>query len=992
MLLALVWLGSGCDNPACVYGPDGCGAGANGGLLAAPATVPANHQWIESGAPTIAARIPASNATPLHPDSPVALVFSESMSSSSLTNSVRLQEVGSGGFGAPVAIASVLVSEGRVLVVLPTQALSLGVTYELVWNDNAVPVDLQGQALVIPEGRIAGTFSVAATAPTTVRLLGTFPADLALNQSGVGEFLALFDRRLNPGTITPTSFDIKVAGLNPTFDPLPTALSITVAGNSVSDTRGYRWRSLDGSGEPSPLGAGLQFDCSLSPVGHKISATDATQLVPIHSRFTVAAISPPLSAAIVSMPTDAFGIDNLSGLATLDIQIDLAAAQTGDRLGIFLFGNSVGTSPQRVALLREVPLTGPALVLHIGEAEIDLLSDQGLGRLADGNIDLAFRLQRGTATTPVRLLDADLLISGVQSTLLDLTRPVLSGLGSTGNSTTVFRSDLSDFALVGRATERIRSVEVSTTLGNNGVLTPVVGSSTSGLFVAAPVLLGTLTAAQRPLPFTAQIYDNALNSALVSIAGDFTQFGASGPGAPLPGPSITVEVFNSATLAPLGGALVMIHEDLGGGSILPIDSGLTGPDGKVTLTAGFVGETFVTVDMLNFDLFTFEDVPTDRLSVPLTPQSTPPATVAGFASSKSSTFSTFSRFVVDSRRFGEFEPLINVLTCAQNGQTQSFDCAFGPSPIQANRLGVASMFAVEPPPTELNYNSATFLRAFQIGIPVASVGGGSVSSVSLSATTLLSDSTVALEERAIDGPALILDLNSTAGLALGMLSGAPRVLVEARVRGVPGSAAVGLGVAFDMGSNSWRVRSAYPGAVDGIQETPQDALGRLVQSGALDPDLFLSCEVRDSFGGRAGRRPRLSQLGATLEPVSVPLILSPLPGGSTGGPSFNLTFANAIPNSAGTPGMYRATLTAGAPGRRWQLWRQDLGDVSGPTRTIVVPDLTSLGGTALPNGVLSARVECFGYGGFSAADFQWSDIEREYDTFSASPPMVFSQP
>jgi hypothetical protein len=216
--------------------------------------------------------------------------------------------------------------------------------------------------------------------------------------------------------------------------------------------------------------------------------------------------------------------------------------------------------------------------------------------------------------------------------------------------------------------------------------------------------------------------------------------------------------------------------------------------------------------------------------------------------------------------------------------------------------------------------------------------------------------------------------------------------VEAQVRGLPGAGAVGLGIAFPSGGNTWSVRDAYPGAVDGIQDTPQDALGTLVTNGVIDPDLRLSCEVRDSFGARAGRRPPFSQLGATLKPVSAPVILSPLPGAGTGGPTFDLLISNAIPNSAGTPGMYVATIAVVPTGRRWTIWRPDLPDGSGPTRTIHVPDLAALGGIALPDGPLSAVVQAFGYQSFTTSDFLWTDIEREYDSFSSSVPTAFSQP
>ncbi|HTF86911.1 MAG TPA: Ig-like domain-containing protein [Planctomycetota bacterium] len=988
---AAAWSATACDNPACVFGPGGCSGTASGSTNAAQATVPANHQWIENASPTIVTRIPSASSTTLGVDSPVALVFSESMSSSSLATALRMDVAGSGGFGAPIQIATALVGDGRVLVILPLQPLDLATSYELSWLENAIPVDLQGQALAIPTNRVAGTFNVATTAPATVRLLGTFPADGAINQSGVGEFIALFDRKLNGATVTGTSFDVKVGGAEPAFDPVASALSVSAGGVSAPDTRVYRWRSVDAALEAVPLGPGLEFDASLSPVGSKIAAVDQSLLAPILVRYDIAQISPALSAEIVSMPTDAIGIDNVSGPETLDIAVTLASAQVGDRLAVFVFGNSLDATPKRVALFREMSLATTATTVHITEDELDLATNAGIGRLADGTINFAIRMQRGVVTTPVRLLDADLAVAGVQSPLIDTVRPTLTGLGPTGTSTTVFRSNLRDFALLGRASERIRAAEVTTALGDNGILTPVVGSTSAGLFVAAPVFVGNLTPAELPLPFTAVIYDAAFNAAAVQIAGDFFQVGASGPGSPLPGPSVTVEVFDSATFAPLPNALVMVHEDIGGGTVLPIDAQLTDAQGVVTLSGGFIGDTFVTVDLAGFDLFTFEDVPTDRLSVPLTRSNVLPSTVAGVVSSKSATFASFDRSAVDSRRFARAEPLIPVQSCTANPATGS-DCPFGPALIRPNLVGVTSVFALEPPASELSYNAFSFLRAFQIAIPVASVGAAGVSSVTLVANSLLSDAGVGAEERAIDGPAPVLDLNSTSGILLPSLVGDPRILVEALVRGLPGSATVGLGVAFDQGGDIWNVHAAYPGAADGVQDTPQDELGRLVSNGTIDPDLRLSCEVRDNLGARAGRRPLFSQVGATLEPTSAPVILAPPPAGNTGGATFDLVISNAIPDSSGTPGIYVATIAVVPSGRRWTIWRPDLDDSSGPTRTIHVPDLAALGGVALPDGALTATVEAFGYASFTSDDFFWSDIEREYDAFSASAPSAFSQP
>lgn len=990
-LLAVALATPACDNPACVFAPNGCTGGGGGGANSVAAVLPVDHQWIQPAAPSITAKMPAASAQ-LHPDSPIAIVFSESMQRSSLAGAIELQDPASGGFGAPIQLSTALVCDGRVLVIIPVLPLTLGTTYDLNWTEDAQPVDLQGQELAIPSSRLIDSFAVAAAEPTTLRLLGSFPADGAANQSGTGEFLALFDRKLNPTSVTALSFDFTVGGVAPTFDPLPAPVSVAGPGGvAVSDTRAYLWRSIDGTGVASPLTPGLEVDCSLSPANAKLTAADGSQLVAQHVRYDIASLSPPLAAEIVSMPTDAIGIDNVTGPETLDVAVTLTTAAAGDRLGVFVFGNSVGANPKLIALFRETTLSGPALTVQIGEDVLSLANDAGEGSLADGSLNFAFRLQRGSVTTPLRLLDVDMTIPGVQAAQFDLQRPTLVGLGASGNNTSAFRSDLRDFALIGRASERIRACEVTCTLGNNGVLTPVVGSTNSGLFVAAPVALGSLSVAQMPLPFTAVLYDKALNASATAIQANFTQLGSVGNGNPLPGPTVSVEVFDAATSAPIANALVLVHEEVGG-NLLDLDSDVTDAQGQAALTASVAGETFVTVEAAGYDLFTFEDVPTSFLSIPLSRSAQAPATVAGVVSSTQQGFSSFERLVVDSRRLAQFEPTIQVQGCTTNPITQSSDCTFGPSPIRAGTIGVTSMFAIETPPSELAYNVLSFLRAFQIAIPVAPVGAGTVSTVQLTQNTLLSDAGLDVEERGVDGPAPTLDLGSTNGLVLAQLDGDPRVLVDAELRGMPAAATVGMGVAFAGGGNTWQVRCAYPGAVDGIQDTPQDLLGKFVQDGVIDADLRLFCEVRDDLGARAGRRVRFSQLGGTLRPISAPSILAPAPGSNVGGAGFDWVFTNAITNANGTPGLYRATLVTSSGGRRWTLWRADLNDASGASRTIRVPDLAGLGGGGLANGTLTGIVEAFGWAGFTANDFHWSDVEREFDGISASAPSAFVQP
>jgi hypothetical protein len=517
----------------------------------------------------------------------------------------------------------------------------------------------------------------------------------------------------------------------------------------------------------------------------------------------------------------------------------------------------------------------------------------------------------------------------------------------------------------------------------------VVGSNNSGLFVAAPVLLGIVDPVDLPLPFTATIFDRALNSALAPIDGMFTQVAAVGPGAL--GATIDVEVVDASNLAAIAGARVFTHEDFGGVAVV-VDSGITDVDGKVQLAAGTIGDTIVSVDASTFDLFTFHGVRRSRLSVPLTKSNLVPPTLSGTVSAASQAITSIDRRVADSRLFAADEPLIVVQSCVLNTGTVTFDCAYGPRPIQPNRVGATSFVAAEFPPDELNYNVLSFLRGFALSLPqpVAAPSGTTVANLSVGA--LLNDSGVDVEERAIDGPALVLDASGVTGLDLAQLDDDPRIEVHAQVRGVAGLATVGLGVPFAMGPDQWKVRCAIPGVADGIVNGGQDELGTLVTDGTIDPDLRVTCELRDDLGARAGRRARFSTVGATLEPLSPAAIHSPLAGGVSGGTEYNVVFDNSIPDSLSEPGLYRVTLTSLVSGRRWTLYRPDDDDASGATQLVIVTDLASLGGAGLPNGSIVATVEAFAWPSFDDGLFLWSDIEREQDAFSASAPVTFSQP
>jgi hypothetical protein len=153
---------------------------------------------------------------------------------------------------------------------------------------------------------------------------------------------------------------------------------------------------------------------------------------------------------------------------------------------------------------------------------------------------------------------------------------------------------------------------------------------------------------------------------------------------------------------------------------------------------------------------------------------------------------------------------------------------------------------------------------------------------------------------------------------------------------------------------------------------------------------MLSCELRDTAGARVGRRPRLSNMPATVDALSAATLVTPGAGGSTLGEGFDVEFTNVVPDSAGEPGIYRVTLV-GSNGRAWRVYVADPDD-SSPNGRVRVPDIASFGGNGLPDGAIDCTIAAFAWPTFDSASFLWTDLPREYDLFSESAPVQFTKP
>jgi hypothetical protein len=995
-----------CDSPACLFGGD-CSSDSEGSLGGGnPAFRPPDHSWLTEAAPFVVRAEPSG--TGVHTETPIAVVFNESMAAPTLFTSIELAEVAAGGFGPLPLLPPALVADGRVLIVIPFDlgngALEPDTEYELRWVEDAVVTDLTGAQLSLPTDRVITRFTTASTNPAAPSLLLSFPEDGDTDQSATGEIAVVFDRPVQPNTVNAQSFVVTVNNLPPAFDPPPQPVLLIGPGAfPATDTRVWQYRSVDGTGAAASLGNGADVRVRLSPPGAGIVAIGGGVLPDTTIDFETASFAAPSSAALSSQPLDGIGIDNLAAGASAPLTLDvtLPGALGNDLIGIFLFGPNSNQS-QALALFREVsvadvpydPQTG---VATLTEAELDIASSGSplAVRFGEGPLTIALRVERGNVQSPVRLVDVDAVEPGPQDALLDITRPTFDAFGASGSQAGVFVSDQRDLCVVGRASEELRAVFVDAgAAGDNGApfggsATPsVVGSDEDGLFAAAPVLVGVLDPAAPPLAFTMQLYDRVLNPSSAPIDATFVQRGA-GFGAP--GGVLDVRVFDARTLDPIQGATVYLHEDTGG-PVVFVGQATTDATGLAVPQLVFPGgEALISVDAASYDLFSYHGVPSRVVGVPLSRTSTLPGSVLGTVSSTNSEFPNFDRFLSDNAVLPEEEAAAVVSGCSFNIQTLSNECSYGPLSVRPGLLRAASFAAVDVPASAFNFTAQGFLRGYALELPLPPASGGSQTFFDLRVDRMLSDGDTPQEEKALDGPAAVLDASGLAGFDLANPAGAPRVAVQALVPGHAGSVLAGFGAALDpQGSpaNAWALRSAIPGVADPTSgKYPGDVEGELVVERIIDPDSFLRVELRDTTGNRAGRRARFSALGAVVVPLDVPLLSAPLAGGTTGGQSFDLVFDNVLaPFAAG--GLYRATLT-GANGRDWVLYRRAAG---GASRTIHVPDLVAVGGSGLPDGPIDCTVEAYEWSTLDPTQFLFSDVEREHDRFAQSAPITFDKP
>ena len=1019
-LAALAGLGAlasltlhGCGgNPACVFGPTNCQGGVGGGggggntpgQLGAAAALASSGQWILDGAPVIEQMFPTGDG---HASTtPIVLLFRESMAIDTLDDAILIRSIedGSGFGGLPVAASAHLIADGRMMVLLPAVPLTAGGGYEVLVEDDAEITDLTGQVLTTTG--LIGTFGVAATDPDEPALLAQWPLQDDDFASATTEIVAVFDRRIEATTVTDASFDVKVAGADPAFDD--TAEPLDLGGPfPISDTRVFTYRSTDPAQTPQPLGAlDDAVVVTLSATGSEIEGEDGSVLPETTIEFDLAPFGAPGAATFESTPSDAIGRANLiaDGVDDLLVRVALDGAQEDDRLGLFLFGTKKGSGGQLVANFQDVQLggAGPFDTFDFPLEEMQLVADESplKAAFADGSVRFAFRLRRGSNVSPVTVMDVDPVVPDVQDPILDTQAPTLVELHLPGGGTDLFRSDLRGLVVTGKADEEVRAIAVTTALGDNlvaGEAPPAIAVTGSGHFIAAPVDLGVVGEADLPLTYEVTVYDRAFNAQKGGVlAGLYTQLGAVGPDPGVANQHVAVRVYDAVTLAPVDGAVGITHDAANGNAF--VQAGQAGSDGELVVSHGsVVGQTILTVEHPDYHLFTLHGVSRDRVGVPLVPRSPGQAQVGGTITSTdpvvSTTLPLLQQRFGDTRRLPSASATFAGEPCNFNPFGGDLDCLFGPAAVRPARTGILTMLSGDYSLDEGSFSPTLTVQAFEVAM-VRPTAAGKLSNVDFEVTSLLSAPGLPPEELPQAVPDLEFDSTLTTGVDFGSLEDDPdfagplRVSIEGVIPGANRTAIVGLGMSYDTATSGiWTVKSAYAGrAGDG---------GALAVAGAIDPDLFVRVEARDTNGNRSGQRPRLSELPGLIVPfrifpAAVPALVSPAPGGNAGPGAFDVVFTNALIDAQGAPGMYRVTLTD-PNGRRWAHWVVDEPDAAGGM-TIHVPEVVPIVAAGLADGQIELRVDTFGWAGFDSASFLWSDVELEHDVFSFGAGETFTKP
>lgn len=912
------------DNPGGSTGGDGGGGDVTPPLEDGPSAAPMAGAVLKDGPPSLSASAPASSATGVDPNAAMALWFSESLRSDTITNTSLLLRPVDNPLLA-VSTSFTWLAGDRCVVMEPVGTLLPDTQYEVVATNDIT--DLEGERIdLVASGMLFRFRTSSSLAGISPLVLGSFPPAGSENEPNDTPVILVFSEPMD-------------------FTGLTDAVTITN-------------RTTTGAGDYDTAG-----DFEFRHVGNRVfefphlndsNDLGGSMLLRVDTGITDAEFVPQALAESYRATWDtlAFGRPTSIGFDDADFA-PFAPAVNLQNVDLF---------PVEVITPVSV-LSADTVTLMVHESnESDFVSASKIagGGLAAFNLDLT-----GTSGAPSFSSSADLVIAGfverdgLRSSIQtyrdadgneavvahDTVRPLLFSYGPpSGAFGSQFITDTPLFRPYGLASEQIARIEASFPPGVGAQTRDVASPSTANFFIGPA--FNPLVITEGPLAFDITLTDKAGNAASSQSPG-VVEFRGFLSASPITGGEVHVVAFDREGLYQIGGATVFI-EDFGGGNE---DSANTGSNGSVTFS-GRSGAQSITIQADGFHATSLMGFDAGELSIPLIAEGRVTAALSPLISGLSTGVSSISSNLLTSSD-GEQD--------ADGLQTYDLENLFADAlDIRLNRPGWFAAFhdVVDFPSADRYFRFV----ALDSRVLVDPTSGSTVVTPRfdmVESTNQIAGSTNYIYP---------IQASGGTGLSLPPVSGSS--LITTSIPGIAGPCAVGAGSVDFSG-----------GGTNGAAELELTLFDAAVVEGAPAASVQLQIHAIDSDGDQAMAR---ATVAVEAAPAATPIALPDVPEvtAAWGGASYPFTrgFTDTL---TGDRGYYRLTITDSAvDSSSWHIWVAASAGVGG---SLTLPTLKETVGGAVGTPPLDtssggnwiASMEAFSMAaGFIERGFFFSQLER----------------
>ncbi len=961
-LLSLLTLFSACgDNIGRLFDPEIGGGGGDPGT-AVQAMVAGGISV--DGRPRLRAMFPEGNGWP--GSTPVAVQFNESLNETSVLPASGVPNLfirvagttpAEGDEPGSVAVAASydFLMGGRLVIMRPLADLdSLNLeSYEVVATSDLRDVD--GIRFSTGGSTVLGSFTTdEADSVLDGEILSIFPRDNADEQFLDTGVLAIFSKAADTGSVT--------TGVGGNFI-LRTAVGVVQAAsddfplaNNVGPGRDGRVLLIQPAVDLAPsTNFEVVVDNTITFPGGGVLDFRGRTPFSVFSTLAFGAVQ----AVQVGNPSAGFPNKvNSSNLATLLVDVDLpASTAVGDVVQLRIYG--LDPAGGDTGLLDFVTAQGSSTMAGAHTLSLSLAGILGMPttlRLLEGPLTLAAELTRGSLGSGFSISDAS------TTPALDVTAPTLTTAGPpTGSMPLDLLTDQEDLLFFSTASEELSAANLMV----NGSNVTEFATAVDGRFMLPPVSLGRQMAA---LPYSLTLTDAAGNPGAAAITGEVSQRGVvTGSVA---GGTLTVEVYDEASLLPLAGVTVVVEPDLPMKPAVGQLQGVSGADGRVAFGSLLAARYTVTLLLDGYHLTSMLNTPAGFVSLPLRPQLAATATLSAsaiFALTANARVLMGCNILDDQLR----EEILS---------TQGAPTVLPATFVRPNRPYLLTAYSgIIEPSTAPTFTSSLCSLCGLNGITLTPAQQGIATG-----TTLSEDITLlpVLGNILTLPSAYVEDFGLATGLDTANLVATPTVRPMLSLRGFGGGTALGIGFATLAAGANYSMQASY------------DRGAGLLLSGLI-PTLWISTKATDIQGNVARHRRFVLNIatGSTFvgaSPPGIPVITAP-GGASSGSPL--VTFADRLDQTEVPGGFATHVLRAtDGNGRQWQLFLHDGNGKVGAT-SIQMPDLAAVATTGLATGFWLLRAEShlsLAGTGYGAGDYVLEERRRQEVTFARSAPVTFT--